>query len=217
MEAALAVPASVRTDIDSATLPVIHESTTPPNRLRDYLDTLAKTIATSDPGFATSVAAIAGAARHAGELAVLRGELQALVFGFAMHSPDIPDADFASSLEVETQRRFINLQIPGTLASVIFMLTRIVRVAVPVNLVHQAFAIGGSLDIFDGPQVFLRDVLAKIIQLEGGETKIAEAASALQADAESSADAAQAAKDFGEFYGTIFVSLPLAYAAQQGF
>ena len=203
--------------VDPASLPVIQKATPPPTQLRAYLDSLVKTIAGIDPGFAAGVAAIANAARHADDLAQLCGELQALVFGFAMHSPEIPDADFASSLEVETRRRFLSLQIPGTLASVIYLLTRIVRVAMPVNLVHQAFALGGSLDIFDGPQAFLRDVLAKIIQLEGGEAKIAEAAEALQADAESFADTALAAKDFGDFYGIIFDSLPVAYAAQQGF
>lgn len=203
--------------IDPATLPVVDESGPSPTGLRDFLDTLAQTIADAEPGSADRIKAIARAARNGDSLGILRSELNAIVAGFAMHPPNVPDVAFASELEVQTRQRFINLEIPGTLASAIYLLTRIARLAAPANMIHQAFGLGGSLDIFDGPQVFLRDVLAKIFKIEGGETKIAEAAAALQDDAESFADLAENAPDFGQFYGGIFESLPLAYAAQQGF
>jgi hypothetical protein len=200
--------------VDPAALPVIDESGPPPTLLRDYLDSLAKSIVVNDADDAARIGAIALAAYNGDNPGALRSEIFAICEGFIRRSSDLADA---SELEAQTHRRFIDLLIPGTLASAIFLLTRIVRVAMPGDLVHQAFGAGGSLDIFNGPQVFARDVLAKIMRLEGGEAKIAEAAASLQADAESLADRAEAATEFGEFYGRIFEGFPLAYAAQQGF
>jgi hypothetical protein len=60
-------------------------------------------------------------------------------------------------------------------------------------------------------------MLRKIVKIDSGETKIAEAAAALQDEAEALADKAEGVKGVGEFYGSIFESVPLAYAAQQGF
>jgi hypothetical protein len=203
--------------VDPATLPVIDESGSPPTLLRDYLDALVKSIATTDPAAAMRIDGIAQAARKADDLGVLRSEIFAICDVFIRREPNLPDLTYASEFEKKTHRRFIDLEIPGTLVSSIFLLTRIVSVAMPVDFVHQAFGIGGCLDIFDGPQVFVRDVLAKIIQIEGGEAQIAAAAAALQVEAELLADRAEAASDFGVFYGTVFESFPYAYAAQQGF
>ncbi len=203
--------------VEPATLPVIDESGSPPTLLRDYLDSLVKSIVTTDPAAAMRIDGIAQAARNADYLGVLRSEIFAICDRFIRREPDSPNLTYASEFEAKTRRRFIDLEIPGTLVSAIFLLTRIVSVEMSVDFVHQAFGIGGSLDIFDGPQVFVRDVLAKIIHIEGGEAQIAAAAAALQADAESLADRAEAASDFGVFYGTVFESFPFAYAAQQGF
>ena len=203
--------------LDACALPAVDETGPAPTALRDYMDWLAKTITESRPEYAKKAKSIAENAWRADGPGWIRGELSELVTGFARKQPDVPDAEFAAALEGETRRRYLHFEIPGALAATVRMLTAITRVAAPANLVHQAFGVGGRLDIFDGPQPFLHDMLKKIAKIDSGGEKIAEAAAALQADAEALSDKAEAAKGIGEFYGAIYESAPLAYAAQQAF
>ncbi len=203
--------------VDVSTLPVIDESGPAPTALRDYMDWLAKKIAESHPEYAEKMNSTAKLVWRVDDLGWLRGELNGLVSGFAMKGPQFSDLEFASTLESDTRKRYLHFEIPGTLAATVLLLTRMARVAAPLNLVGLSFGVGGSLDIFDGPQRFLEDMLKKIVKLDAGATKIEEACASLQEEAEGLADKAEAAQAFGEFYGSIFESVPLAYAAQQGY
>lgn len=203
--------------VDVATMPILDESGSAPTALREYMDALAESIAAAQPEYAEKMKAIAAATWRGDNLGWLRGELAELSIDYARKGPEVTDAAWAEGLETETRRRYLNFEIPGALASAIFMLTRIAKVAAPERLLHAATLLGGKLDIFDGPQTYLRDRLAQIGKVEGGSAKIAEAAATLQDEAEVFGHRADAAKGFGEFYGSIFESVPLAYAAQQGF
>jgi hypothetical protein len=203
--------------VDAGTLPVIDESGPTPTALRGYMDWLAKSIAESQPEYAAKIGAIAQMAWRGDDLGWLRGELSELRSGFGKKPPDMPDAEFCATLASETRRRYLHFEVPGTLAATVLLLTAIARVSAPMGVLHQAFGMGGALDIFDGPERFLLDMLRKIVKIDSGETKIAEAAAALQDEAEALADKAEGVKGVGEFYGSIFESVPLAYAAQQGF
>ena len=203
--------------VDAAALPVIDESGPAPTVLRDYMDWLAKKISEGHPEYVEKINSIAKMAWRGDELGWLRGELNGLAGQFAMKGQQLSDGELSATLEAETRKRYLHFEIPGTLAATVLLMTTIARVAAPLNLVSQSFGVGGALDIFDGPQRFLADMLKKIVKLDAGETKIAEACAALQEEAEALADKAEAAKGIGEFYGSIFESVPLAYAAQQGY
>lgn len=203
--------------VNVATMPVLDETGPAPTALREYMDALTKSIAAAQPQYAEKMKAIAEATWRGDELGWLRGELSELSIGYARKGSEVTDAAWAEALETETRRRYLHFEVPGALASAIFMLTRIAKLAAPVRLLHAATLVAGRCDIFDGPQTYLRDRLAQISKVEGGAAKIAEAAATLQAEAEALGHRADAAKGFGEFYGSIFESVPLAYAAQQGF
>jgi hypothetical protein len=203
--------------VDAAALPVVDETGPAPTALREYMDSLAITISETHPDAAEKIKSIARLAWQADNLAWLRGELNEFLSSHGQKGSQVSDAEFATALEEKTRHRYLSFEIPGALAATVLLLTRIARVAAPLNFIKLALDKPGALNIFDGPERFLLDMLKKFAVLDAGEAKIAEACAQLQDEAESFADKAEAATRFGDFYGAIFESVPLAYSAQQGF
>jgi hypothetical protein len=203
--------------VDAAALPVIDETGPAPTALREYMDSLAITISETHPDAAEKIKSIAKLAWQADNLAWLRGELNELLSSHGQKGSQVSDAEFAAALEKDTRHRYLHFEIPGALAATVLLLTRIACVAAPLNFIRLALDKPGALSIFNGPERFLLDVLKKFAMLDAGEAKIAAACAQLQDEAESFADKAEAATRFGDFYGAIFESVPLAYSAQQGF
>ncbi len=203
--------------LDAAALPVIDETGPAPTALREYMDSLAVTISETHPDAAEKIKSIAKLAWQADSEGWLRGELNELLSSHGQKGSQVSDAEFAAALEKETRHRYLHFEIPGALAATVLLLTRIACVAAPSNFIKLALDKPGALNIFNGPERFLLDVLKKFAMLDGGEENIAEACAQLQDEAESFADKAEAATRFGDFYGAIFESVPLAYSAQQGF
>jgi hypothetical protein len=203
--------------VDAAALPVIDETGPAPTALREYMDSLAITISETHPDAAEKIKSIAKLAWQADNLAWLRAELNELLSSHGQKGSQVSDAEFAAALEKDTRHRYLHFEIPGALAATVLLLTRIACVAAPLNFIRLALDKPGALSIFNGPERFLLDVLKKFAMLDAGEAKIAAACAQLQDEAESFADKAEAATRFGDFYGAIFESVPLAYSAQQGF
>jgi hypothetical protein len=142
-----------------------------------------------------------------------RSLIDALALSFA---PQLSESAVMREYELKLRDRYISLDIQGAFAGFMYALTRTARAADPKRAISRALREAvpqraGNIE------EFVNFIFSVVISFDGGRVWIDSAASQLREETETMLDRASAAGSFGEFYGRIFESIPLAYGAKRAY
>jgi hypothetical protein len=106
--------------------------------------------------------------------------------------------------------RYISLEVQGAFAGFMFALTRTARSADPNRAISRALRAGAPPRQVRNMEEFASFIFSVVLNFDGGRVWIESAAAQLRDDMETMLKRADAAGSFGEFYGSLFESIPLA-------
>lgn len=197
-------------------LRLLEEPLPAPTTLRDFLALLGEKLAIEDPVEATYVLTRAHTLRedeNATAYAESRILIDALAASFA---PPLSEAAVMAEYEMSLRERYLSFNIRGDLVGFMYALTYTARAADPNRALSRALRESSPANVGNIYE-FVDFILSIVTRLDDGSGWITRAAEVLAAETEAMLDRAAKARSTGEFYGTLFQIVPLAYGAKRAY